>query len=186
MTRGPGPPCQRLGHLFLAAEMKRHTTAGGGSLFGRARRFALSAPRNRHPRSMTRGPGPPCQRLGHCFLRRRRGVLPRAAVRSSWRFAFSALGGPHTICMTCGPGPLCHRLGCFSVCRARFPAASRGASGSAFLEKGFAPRAVVTFSHSFQLLHPFAFEFSAPRCICAPMLSAAVVVVALLVHPERF
>jgi hypothetical protein len=36
MTRGPGPSCQRLGRLFLAEEMKRHTTAGGGSLFGRA------------------------------------------------------------------------------------------------------------------------------------------------------
>jgi hypothetical protein len=36
----------------------------------------------------------------------------------------------------------------------------------------------------FRLLRPFAFEFSAPHCICAPLLSAAVV--ALLVHPERF
>jgi hypothetical protein len=43
---GPDPPCQRLGRLFLATEMKRHTTAGGGSLFGRVRWFAFSAPRN--------------------------------------------------------------------------------------------------------------------------------------------
>ena len=100
------------------------------------------------------------------------------------RFAFSALGSPHTICMTCGPGPPCHRLGCFSVRQARFPVALRGASGSVFLKKGFTPRAVVMLSHSFQLLRPFAFEFFAPHCICAPLLSAAVV--ALLVHPERF
>jgi hypothetical protein len=88
--------------------------------------------------------------------------------------------------MTCGSGPPCHRLGCFGARRARFPATSRGTSGSVFLEKGFTPREVVTLSHSFQLLCPFAFEFSAPQCICAPLLSAAVVVVALLVHPERF
>jgi hypothetical protein len=37
-----------------------------------------------------------------------------------------------------------------------------------------------------QLLRPFAFELSAPLCICAPLLSAAVVAIALLVHPERF
>jgi hypothetical protein len=88
--------------------------------------------------------------------------------------------------MTYGPGAPCHRLGYFSAHRARFPAASWGASGSVFLEKGFTLRAVVTLSHSFQLLRPFAFEFSAPPCICAPLLSAAVIVVALLVHPECF
>jgi hypothetical protein len=37
-----------------------------------------------------------------------------------------------------------------------------------------------------QLLRPFAFELSAPLCICAPLLSAAVVTIASLVHPERF
>jgi hypothetical protein len=88
--------------------------------------------------------------------------------------------------MTYGPGPPCYRLGCFSVCRARFLVASRGTSGSVFLEKGFTPRAVVMLSHSFQLLRLFAFEFSTPHCICAPLLSAAVVVVALLVHLKRF
>jgi hypothetical protein len=52
--------------------------------YRRERRFALSAPGNRHPRSMTRGPGPMCHRLGCCFLRRRwRGALPRVAVCSS-------------------------------------------------------------------------------------------------------
>jgi hypothetical protein len=88
--------------------------------------------------------------------------------------------------MTCGPEPPCHRLGSFSARRARFLTVSRGASGSVFLEKGFTPRAVVTLSHSFQLLRPFAFEFSAPHCICAPLLSTTVVAVALLVHPGRF
>jgi hypothetical protein len=37
-----------------------------------------------------------------------------------------------------------------------------------------------------QLLHPFAFELSAPLCIRALLLSAAVVAMASLVHPERF
>jgi hypothetical protein len=88
--------------------------------------------------------------------------------------------------MTCGPGPPCHRLGCFGARRARFSAASRGASGRVFLEKGFTPHATVTLSHFLQLLCPFAFELFVPLCICALMLSAAVVAMALLVHPERF
>jgi hypothetical protein len=33
-------------------------------------RFALSAPRNQRPRSMTCGPGPPCHILDRCFRRR--------------------------------------------------------------------------------------------------------------------
>jgi hypothetical protein len=88
--------------------------------------------------------------------------------------------------MTCGPGPPCHRLGCFGARRARVSATSRGVSGRVFLEKGFTPRAAVTLSHSLQLLRPFAFELSAPLCICVLLLSAAVVATALLVHPERF
>jgi hypothetical protein len=102
------------------------------------------------------------------------------------RFAFSALGDPHTSCMTCGPGPPCHRLGCFGARRARFSASSRGASGRVFLEKGFTPRAAVILSHFLQLLRPFAFEFSAPLCIRVLLLFAAVIAMALLVHPERF
>jgi hypothetical protein len=135
---------------------------GSSLLFRCVRQLASSAPRNRDPRSMTRGPGSPCQRLGRCFWRRRRGALPWVAVRSTWQFAFSALKGPHTICMTFGPGPPCHRLGCFSARRARFPVASRDASGSVFFEKGFTLRVVVTLLYSFQLLRPFTFEFSAP------------------------
>jgi hypothetical protein len=46
-----------------SAEMKRRTTAGGGVLL--ARRFAFSAHGGRRPRSMTRGLGAPCERLGH-------------------------------------------------------------------------------------------------------------------------
>jgi hypothetical protein len=99
------------------------------------------------------------------------------------RFPFFALGDPHATCMTCGPGPPCHRLGCFGACRARFSVASRGASGGVFLEKGFTLRAAVTLSHSLQLLRSFAFELSAPLCICAPLLFVAM---ASLVHPERF
>jgi hypothetical protein len=102
------------------------------------------------------------------------------------RFAFFALRDPHASCMTCGPGPPCHRLGCFGARRARFSVASRGASGRVFLEKGFTPRAAVTLSHPLQLLCPFAFELSMPLCICAPLLSIAVVAMASLVHPECF
>jgi hypothetical protein len=104
----------------------------------------------------------------------------------AWRFAFTALRDPHTSCMTYGPGPPCHRLGCFGVHRARFSAASRGASGRVFLEKGFTPRLVVTLSHSLQLLRPFSFELSAPLCIRVPLLSTAVDAMASLAHPERF
>jgi hypothetical protein len=52
-TREPTPkeydswaraPVSEIGLLFLAVEMMRRATAGGGSLFGRARRFAFSAP----------------------------------------------------------------------------------------------------------------------------------------------
>jgi hypothetical protein len=104
----------------------------------------------------------------------------------TWRFAFFAPRDPHTSCMTCGPGSPCHSLGCFGARRARFSMAPWGSSGRVFLEKGFTPRAAVTLSHSLQLLRPFAFELSAPLCICAPLLSAVVVVMASLVHPERF
>jgi hypothetical protein len=104
----------------------------------------------------------------------------------AWRFAFSALRDPHTSCMTCGPRPPCHRLGCFGARWARFSAASRGASGRVFLEKGFTPRAAVMLSHSLQLLRPFAFELSAPLCIRVPLLCATVVAMASLAHPERF
>jgi hypothetical protein len=37
-----------------------------------------------------------------------------------------------------------------------------------------------------QSLRPFAFELYVPLCICALLLSAAVVAMASLVHPERF
>jgi hypothetical protein len=69
-TRRPTPeeydswaqaPVSETGPL-LSAKMKRRTTAGGGVLF--TRRFTFSAHGGRRPRSMTRGPGPPRQRLG--------------------------------------------------------------------------------------------------------------------------
>jgi hypothetical protein len=41
-----------------SAELKRRTTVGGGPLL--MRRFAFFAPGVRRPRSMSRGPGPPC------------------------------------------------------------------------------------------------------------------------------
>jgi hypothetical protein len=54
--------------LLVSAEVKRRTTAGGDLLL--TRQFAFFALRDRCPRSMTRGPRPPCQRLGRCFWRR--------------------------------------------------------------------------------------------------------------------
>jgi hypothetical protein len=60
------------------------------------------------------------------------------------------------------------------------------ASGGVLLEKVFTPRAAVTLSHSLLLLRPFASEPSAPLCIRSLLLSAAVVTMASLVHPERF
>jgi hypothetical protein len=77
-TRRPTPeeydswaraPVSETGPL-LSVEGKRRTTAGGGVLL--TRRFAFSAHGGRCPRSMTRGPGPLCQRLGHLGAHRAR------------------------------------------------------------------------------------------------------------------
>jgi hypothetical protein len=77
-TRRPTPkqydswaraPVPEAGPL-LSAETKRRITAGGGVLL--TGRFAFIAHGDRHPRSMTRGPGPPRQRLGHPGVRRAR------------------------------------------------------------------------------------------------------------------
>jgi hypothetical protein len=73
-TRRPTPkeddswaraPVSEVGPL-LSAEMKRC----GGSLL--AWWFAFFAHGDRRPRSMTHGPGPPCQRLGHLGARQAR------------------------------------------------------------------------------------------------------------------
>jgi hypothetical protein len=101
------------------------------------------------------------------------------------QFAFFVLGDRRTSCMTRGPGPPGQRLGRL-VARCVSNGISWGTSRRVFLEKGFTPRATVTLSHSLQLLRPFAFEPSAPLCIRALLLSAAVVVMASLVHPEHF
>jgi hypothetical protein len=70
--------------------------------------------------------------------------------------------------MTCGPGPPCHRLGCFGARRARFSAASRGASKGVFLEKGFTPRAAVTLSHFLPTAAPFRLQaLRAPLHLCS-------------------
>jgi hypothetical protein len=53
---------------LLLAEMKRRIIADGGVLL--SRRFAFSTHGGRRPKSMTRGPRPPCQRLGRCFRQR--------------------------------------------------------------------------------------------------------------------
>jgi hypothetical protein len=54
--------------LFVSTEVKRRATTGGGALL--VRRFASFAPKNRHARCMTCGPGSPCQRLGRWWRRR--------------------------------------------------------------------------------------------------------------------
>jgi hypothetical protein len=69
-TAGGGVLLSRQTGLLLSTEVKRRTTAGGGVLL--MRRFAFSVHGGRCPRSMTRGPGPPCQRLGHFGARRAR------------------------------------------------------------------------------------------------------------------
>jgi hypothetical protein len=75
-TRRPTPeeydswaraPVSETGPL-LSAEVKRRTTAGGGVLL--TRRSAFSTHGDRRPKSMTRGPGPSCQRLVRCCRRR--------------------------------------------------------------------------------------------------------------------
>jgi hypothetical protein len=79
-TRRPTPkeydswaraPVSEAGPL-LSAKMKRRTIAGGGVLL--TRRFAFSAHGDRHPRRMTRGPGPPC-RVGHTCRHKARDPL---------------------------------------------------------------------------------------------------------------
>jgi hypothetical protein len=75
-ARAPVPEAGPL----LSAEMKRRTTAGGGMLF--TRQFAFFTHEGRHPRSMTRGPRPPCQRLGHLGARRARSSVALRGV--SW------------------------------------------------------------------------------------------------------
>jgi hypothetical protein len=63
-ARAPVPEAGPL----LSAEVKRRTTADGGVLL--TWRFTFSAHGGQRPRSMTRGPRPPCQRLVRCFWRR--------------------------------------------------------------------------------------------------------------------
>jgi hypothetical protein len=78
--------------------------------YRRERRFALSAPGIRHPRSMTRGPGLPCHRLAVVSC-----DGDEEARYRGRRFAFSALGDQRSSCMTCRPRPPCQRLGHLSV-----------------------------------------------------------------------
>jgi hypothetical protein len=53
--------------LLVLAGMKGHTSTGGVLLM---RQFSFSSHVGRHPRSMTPGPGPPCQKLDRCPWRR--------------------------------------------------------------------------------------------------------------------
>jgi hypothetical protein len=91
------------------------------------------------------------------------------------RFALSAPEIWHTNCMTCGPDPPCHRLGCLGP-RCPSNGISCGDSGargrvslnkdSSFLEKGFTPRATVTFC--------ILSQSTVPLCLRAPLFHARV------------
>jgi hypothetical protein len=113
----------------------------------------------------------------------------KAHYRRVQQFALSAPEIRHTKCMTCGPGHPCHRLGCLGP---RYPSSriSCGDSGacgrvslnrdSGFLEKGFTPRAAVTFR--------ILFQSTTPLCLRALQLytRAAAHAMASLGHPDRF
>jgi hypothetical protein len=91
----------------LAVKVKRRTAADGGVLL--TRWFAFFIHRGRRPRSLTRGPGPPCQRL---VLTRRTSPLPSVEVKRratagsgvllTRRFAFSVYGGRRPRSLTRG------------------------------------------------------------------------------------
>jgi hypothetical protein len=70
---------------LLSAEMKRR----GVLLL--AWRFTFFAHGDQRPRSMTRGPGPPCQRLGHLGARRARSSAASRGVRGG---VFLKMGFP--------------------------------------------------------------------------------------------
>jgi hypothetical protein len=108
----------------VSVEIERRTTAGGGLLL--VWRFAFFALGDRRPRSMTRGPGPSCHRLGCHGARRARfsaacrgtsgrvflekGFTPRVAVTLSHSlqplrpFAFE-LSAPFASTLLCFPPP---------------------------------------------------------------------------------
>jgi hypothetical protein len=67
---GGGVPLTRRTGPLLSAKVERRSTASGGVLL--TRRFAFSVHGDRCPRSMTCGPRPPCQRLGHFGAHRSR------------------------------------------------------------------------------------------------------------------
>jgi hypothetical protein len=134
---------------------------------------------------MTCRPGPPCHGLG-CLGPWCPSNRAHYRVR---RFALSAPEIRHTNRMTCGPGPPCRRLGCLGPwCPSN--GISCGDLGthrrvslnkdSCFLEKGFTPRATITFLHSLPIV--------APLFLHAPLLHAraAALAMASLGHPDRF
>jgi hypothetical protein len=86
-------PVSEAGSL-LTAEMKR---CGGSPL---ARRFTFSALVDRRPGSMTRGPGPPCQRLGRLARRARFSAASQGAGESSLKRDSPKCGShsPHSSC----------------------------------------------------------------------------------------
>jgi hypothetical protein len=134
---------------------------------------------------MTRGPGPHVRDWAAAFggdeeeHYRGRWFAPRVAVRllCTWR-------PPHQLYDSWARASVSD-TGLLWCASGEIFCGVSGASGRVFLEKGFTPGAAVMLSHSLQLLCPFAFELSTPLWICAPLLSAAVVAMASLVHPER-
>jgi hypothetical protein len=78
ITTGGGVLLTRQTGPLLSVEVKRRTTAVGGVLL--TWWFAFSAHGGQRPRSMTRGPWPPCQRLGHPSARRARSLAVSRGV----------------------------------------------------------------------------------------------------------
>jgi hypothetical protein len=175
---GPGP---RIRHLAVASCGRDEEAPYRGWWFAFRGCTVVRPLRTREPTlkeydSWVRAPVSETGSLFSAKMKRR--TTAGGSSLLTWWFAFSALRDQHANCMTCGSGPPCRRLGCSGARRARFSAASRGMSGRVFLEKGLTPRAAVIISHSLPAAAPFRLRVL--------LLSAAVVAMASLVHPERF
>jgi hypothetical protein len=109
---------------------------------------------------------------------------PEATWERARRFVPPAHGDQCPSHATCGSGFLCQRLSCSGARYAprRF---FQGARGAISRRRGF-PRAVVLLSHFPQLLRPLASEPSTPLRVRASQFSAAVVAMAMLVHPDHY
>jgi hypothetical protein len=95
---GPCAGCLKMLHWFWKFNFSVFCGDPEEARYWRKRRCDFSVRRYRCPRSMTRGPRPPCQRLGCWFRRGQRGALPQAMMRSS------PVGSPSPHLETGAPG----------------------------------------------------------------------------------